>query len=42
MKRITLDNIKLALEKMQYPWRSIPRSGRARLAVERMLAVKRK
>ena len=43
MKRITLDNIKLALELMQYPVEIDPEiAGRARLAVERMLAVKRK
>jgi quinolinate synthase len=43
MKRITLDNIKSALEFMQYPVEIDPAiAGRARMAVERMLAVKRK
>jgi quinolinate synthase len=43
MKRITIDNIKLALELMQYPVEIDPDiADRARRAVERMLAVKRK
>jgi quinolinate synthase len=43
MKRITLDNIRLALELMQYPVEIDPDiADRARQAVERMLAVKRK
>ena len=43
MKRITLDNIRLALEKMQYQVEIDPDiMDRARQAVERMLAVKRR
>jgi len=43
MKRITIDNIKSALELMQYPVEIDPDiADRARRAVERMLAVKRK
>jgi quinolinate synthase len=43
MKRITLDNIRLALEKMQYRVEIDPEiMDRARQAVERMLAVKRR